>query len=208
LLTNLRFFSFIAPEVYKKTGYTHLADYFSLGVVTYEFVTGTLPFLSDDIQTLARKIVTDPVEFNSEYSDEFQDFVGRLLAKKPSDRLGAQKGIFEILSHPWLKSIDMKALAAKKLKAPKLPKVSGKLKNLPKGFTPEKPVKTNILEELNVFSDPNDREYLALFSYICSSPISDKKETKQRSFTETDEILVIGESSPKKVTDYTNVEKP
>jgi serum/glucocorticoid-regulated kinase 2 len=200
---------FIAPEVYKKTGYTHLADYFSLGVVAYEFVTGTLPFLSDDIQTLARKIVKDPVEFGSKYSDEFQDFVGRLLAKKPSDRLGAQKGIFEILSHPWLKSIDMEALAAKKLKAPKLSKVSGrKLNNLPKGFTPEKPVKTNILDELNTFSNSDDREHLALFSYYCSSPISDKKETKQRCFNETDEKLVTGESSSKKVTDYTNAAKP
>ena len=199
---------FLAPEVYKKVGYTHLADYFSLGVVAYELVTGNLPWMADNIQTLAKMIVRDPFACGSEYSDEFHDFVGRLLAKKPSDRLGAQKGVREILSHSWFKSFNIEALAARKLKAPKLRKSILKLTSLPKGFHPEKSVSKNILDELNAPSKIEERGYLPCFSYDCSSPTSDKKDIKQSGVNETDESRMSGESSPKKVADYSIEIKP
>jgi len=159
---------FIAPEVYKKTGYTQLADYFALGALTFEIVTGRLPFEAHDVRTLAKKIVGEAHRVPFANSNDFQDFVGGLLAKDPSKRLGSKNGINDILSHPWLKSIDMKALAAKKLTAPKVPKKTRKdLEPLPAGFCPEKPI-VNVLEGLYLAPKSEETQRIAMFSYYSS----------------------------------------
>ena len=43
-------------------------------------------------------------------SDDCKDFISKCLAKNPKDRLGSQKGLEEIVSHPWFKSISVDAL--------------------------------------------------------------------------------------------------
>lgn len=39
-------------------------------------------------------------------SDESKDFIGKLLDKDPSKRLGVN-GPDDVINHPWFKSIDM-----------------------------------------------------------------------------------------------------
>lgn len=161
---------FIAPEVYKKSGYTHMADYFALGALTFEIVTGRLPFEAGDVRTLAKKIVGESHRLPAANTSEFQDFVAGLLEKNPAKRLGAQNGINDILSHPWFKSIDIKALAAKKLAAPKLTKKQAKeLESLPAGFCPERP-NINVLEGLNQAPKTEESQRIAMFSYYSSEP--------------------------------------
>jgi microtubule-associated serine/threonine kinase len=63
---------YIAPEVILGQGYGPPVDWWSLGVILYEFLLGFPPFRADSVQQLFRKTVNDPVEVGP--------LVGRSLA--------------------------------------------------------------------------------------------------------------------------------
>eukprot|EP00331_Platyophrya_macrostoma_P025114 CAMPEP_0176451944 /NCGR_PEP_ID=MMETSP0127-20121128/28192_1 /TAXON_ID=938130 /ORGANISM="Platyophrya macrostoma, Strain WH" /LENGTH=490 /DNA_ID=CAMNT_0017840205 /DNA_START=87 /DNA_END=1559 /DNA_ORIENTATION=- len=197
---------FIAPEVYKKVGYTHVADYFSLGILSFELVTGRLPFEASNVKELAKKIVGDAARFPSTHSAEFHDFVNRLLEKNPAKRLGAQDGINEIFSHPWLKTIDMNAISSKKLKAPKVNKQAKTLEKLPSEFSPERP-NFSVLEGLNLDAKIDESQRIAMFSYYSND--SSKKTACSEEFphwdedmSEIEELVSVNGKASKKVADY------
>ena len=49
-----------------------------------------------------------------------------MLAKDRKERLGQNKGVEDILGHPWFKNLDMKQLLAKKIQSPYVPPVANK----------------------------------------------------------------------------------
>ena len=57
-------------------------------------------------------------------SEEFKDFINKVLDKNPATRLGAQGGVDELLAHPWLSTLDSNDILAKKIEAPMKPKLS------------------------------------------------------------------------------------
>jgi serum/glucocorticoid-regulated kinase 2 len=82
----------------------------------------------------------DPERYKIYMSAECKDFISRLLNKDPAQRLGTKGGISEVLSHPWLKGIDNKALLSKKIPATYKPTVSKDpfdVSNFDKEFTDE-----------------------------------------------------------------------
>ena len=82
-------------------------DWWSLGVLSYELMTGTSPFSSENAEEntqteVSRRILkTDPKLPNS-LSPEMKDFIRRLMIKDPSKRLGA-KGVHEIKRHKFFR---------------------------------------------------------------------------------------------------------
>ena len=56
---------------------------------------------------------------------ELQDLVKQLLVHNPLQRLGMQKGgAADVKAHPWFAKFDWDAFAAKRMKAPYVPRVS------------------------------------------------------------------------------------
>lgn len=49
----------------------------------------------------------DPEKHKIYMTDECKDFIGKLLIKDPTMRLGTKGGLDEILAHPWLASLNM-----------------------------------------------------------------------------------------------------
>lgn len=93
---------YVAPEVLKYTTYDKSVDIWSLGVITYNLLSGTLPFYEEDSKELVRQIMNEPVSFPegtwNNFSKEATHFVKGLLTKTPEKRLK----ITEILEHEWL----------------------------------------------------------------------------------------------------------
>jgi len=63
----------------------------------------------------------DPVKHKIVMSDELKDFISKLLDKNPKTRLGSIDDVKELLSHPWLKDVDIPAIMKKREKPDYIP---------------------------------------------------------------------------------------
>ena len=77
---------YMAPEQARGERVDGRADLYSVGVLTYEMLTGTLPFRNEDTVALALMHAMDPVPRLPPDKAHWQVFVDRALAKRPEDR--------------------------------------------------------------------------------------------------------------------------
>lgn len=108
--------NFMSPE--KLTGKVHdfTSDYYSLGMLTYEILTGKLPFKSNSMAKTIVKISHEKLDYPEHLSKNAIDFIERLVCKDPKLRMGRKKGISEIWKHPWLKAIDPEKIRRKEIR--------------------------------------------------------------------------------------------
>jgi len=81
---------YVAPELIGKTPYGFSIDWWALGVVLFELLSGRVPFASRDRRRMFDKIVHEPVSFCRLFSAAAQDIIGDLLVKDPDYRLGCE----------------------------------------------------------------------------------------------------------------------
>jgi serine/threonine protein kinase len=104
-----------AYEVLLKKGYTKAVDWWSLGAVLFESALGYPPFWGQDPVATCRKILRykESLKFPEDrckhLSPQCIDFLRRLMSDADS-RLGAHGGVQEVLSHPFLRGIDVNRL--------------------------------------------------------------------------------------------------
>lgn len=95
--------AYIAPEIIADEGYEgFFADLWSLGVVLYAMLCGTVPFKAPNMKELHVLIKKGDYKFPVEISEESKDLIRKLLVLNPPDRMS----IPEILAHPWVKEDD------------------------------------------------------------------------------------------------------
>lgn len=94
---------YLAPEVIKQEEYGREIDIWSVGVVAYVLLSGSLPFFHNVLHKLYRQIMERDLSFADErwknVSKGAQDFILRLLQVRAGDRLTAEQA----LNHPWLR---------------------------------------------------------------------------------------------------------
>ena len=82
----------MAPEVVKGGGHDIAVDWWSLGVLTYELLTGASPFtVEGDRNTqpdISKRILNLEPMMPDFLSSEVKDFIPKLLVKEPRKRLG------------------------------------------------------------------------------------------------------------------------
>jgi len=86
---------YLAPEVILGKGYNRCADWWSVGVCTYEFVCGPLPFgtQAEDQLELFREILEAPLRFPPYVkSADATTLLKALLERQPDLRLGSGSG--------------------------------------------------------------------------------------------------------------------
>lgn len=117
---------YVAPEVILNKGHDISADYWSLGVLMFELLTGTPPFAGTDPMKTYNIILKgiDAIEFPRNITRNAQALIKKLCRDNPAERLGYQKGgISEIQKHKWFDGFNWEGLCNRTLIPPITPQV-------------------------------------------------------------------------------------
>ncbi|XP_026674365.1 cGMP-dependent protein kinase, isozyme 2 forms cD5/T2-like isoform X2 [Ceratina calcarata] len=117
---------YVAPEVILNKGHDISADYWSLGVLMFELLTGTPPFTGGDPMKTYNIILKgiDAIEFPRSITRNATALIKKLCRDNPAERLGYQKGgISEIQKHKWFDGFNWEGLRARTLEPPIMPRV-------------------------------------------------------------------------------------
>ncbi|XP_045774445.1 cGMP-dependent protein kinase, isozyme 2 forms cD5/T2 isoform X1 [Maniola jurtina] len=117
---------YVAPEVIMNRGHDISADYWSLGVLMFELLTGSPPFTGTDPMKTYNKILKgiDAVEFPRSITRNAANLIKKLCRDNPAERLGYQRGgITEIQKHKWFDGFNWEGLAQRTLDPPITPVV-------------------------------------------------------------------------------------
>ncbi|KAG7189004.1 hypothetical protein KM043_008598 [Ampulex compressa] len=119
---------YVAPEVILNKGHDISADYWSLGVLMFELLTGTPPFTGADPMKTYNIILKgiDAIEFPRSITRNATALIKKLCRDNPAERLGYQKGgISEIQKHKWFDGFNWEGLRSRTLEPPIKPRVQG-----------------------------------------------------------------------------------
>lgn len=108
---------YMAPEVLQQLGHGFCVDYWGLGMLTYEMMTGLPPWYTTDRNQLYRRLKSAPLEIPSFFSPEVSSFVISLLQRDPRRRLGV-RGVKSAVSHEFFRGVDFRDIITKRIRAP------------------------------------------------------------------------------------------
>lgn len=118
------------PEIIRRAGHTYSADFWALGILIFELLSGEPPFSSPDgnAASIFEKILVGVFDMPLYIDEQAQDLIYGLLEMDPSHRLGSGKlGAGEIKRHPWFADIDWVRMENQVLPAPYIPKLETEL---------------------------------------------------------------------------------
>lgn len=118
---------YMSPEVMCRMQHGFESDYYAVGIIAYECMTGRRPYDGKSRKEIRDQILARQESIKLEerprgWSTESIDFVNRLIARKPHKRLG-YNGIDEVINHPWFKNFNWDKLRRKEIDPPFIPNV-------------------------------------------------------------------------------------
>ncbi|KAI7818062.1 kinase-like domain-containing protein [Gamsiella multidivaricata] len=98
--------AYMAPEVFKGTGYGTSVDWWALGVIFYECIYNQRPFLTESVGELKRAIPNQTIEYPAKdgISRECVMTIQGFLTRDPTERLGSKGGMDGIRYQPFFKT--------------------------------------------------------------------------------------------------------
>uniref|UniRef100_A0A672FPD9 cGMP-dependent protein kinase n=1 Tax=Salarias fasciatus TaxID=181472 RepID=A0A672FPD9_SALFA len=118
---------YVAPEIILNKGHDVSADYWSLGILMYELLTGSPPFSGPDPMKTYNVILRgiDMIEFPKKITKNAANLIKKLCRDNPSERLGNLKnGVKDIQKHKWFEGFNWEGLKKGTLTPPINPNVS------------------------------------------------------------------------------------
>ncbi len=159
---------YLSPEILKNKGYDKTIDWWALGCIIYEMLTGVLPFHIPKGNKINPKIYEQSVNYPPEMSPDAIDLVKQLLNPNPKKRLGyGDNGVENIKQHKFFKGVNWNKYLNKEIKPPLIPQLDGEmdLKYFDKIFTDE-PVQN---ERPTAMSKDRRNSYYKGFTFVTES---------------------------------------
>jgi serine/threonine protein kinase len=111
---------YLAPEIIKGDNYTKAIDWWSVGTLLYEMLTGLPPFYTEDEENMYHKIMTADLVIPPFFSPEVADLIKQFLIRDPAQRL---QDPTKIRSHAFFSSISWEKLESLQIVPPFKPEV-------------------------------------------------------------------------------------
>ena len=105
---------YLAPEILQGVGHGKPVDWWSLGTLVFEMLTGLPPFYSRNINHMYEKILKAELRCPSYLPSDVKGLIEGLLIRDPVKRLGSGPGdIKELEANAFFKDLDFKKVEAK-----------------------------------------------------------------------------------------------
>lgn len=89
---------YMAPEMVMGAGHTFAVDIWALGVLLFELVHGTAPFIARKDADKCQQILGLTYSIDPSFSPDLRDLISNLIKVAPEERLP----LSQVLAHPWL----------------------------------------------------------------------------------------------------------
>jgi serine/threonine protein kinase len=165
---------YMAPEVIQGNKYGFPVDWWSLGALGFDLLTGSPPFQANNHAKTLEKIVKSKLVMPYFLGPDAKDLLTRLLRKEPNKRLGANmpKDLHTIKKHRFFRKINWAALEKRELNPPICPLITDP--ELAENFAPEftdlslSPVQTSKDPWSAVSGSATSENPFGGFSYVAS----------------------------------------
>ena len=131
---------YLAPEILFENGYGIEVDWWSLGVIIYEMLSGYLPFKIVRNEKITKKVYQAKIKMFSHFSNQAKDLIKRLLVINPKKRLKFE----QIINHEFFKDINWEKMELKKIEPPFIPDVNES--NIFEYFNSEKELNEELID--------------------------------------------------------------
>ncbi|VDO29636.1 unnamed protein product [Onchocerca flexuosa] len=173
---------YMAPEILMRVGHNKAVDWWSLGALTYDMLTGGPPFTADNRKKTIDKILKGRLTLPSFLSMEARDLIKRLLKRHVETRLGAgPEDAYEIKQHSFFRSFNWDLVYARQLEPPYKPNITSEddVSLFDSKFTKMTPVDSPCEQNISLSVNPFEG-----FTYVAPSVLEEMQKprlTKARS---------------------------
>lgn len=112
---------YLAPEILFKSGHGKPVDWWALGAIIFEMLTGLPPFYTDKREELFERIKFKQLTYPQNLTKACTNLLNGLFQKNPEKRLGFNTDAEEIKKHPWFINVNWDVLVRKEYKPPYKP---------------------------------------------------------------------------------------
>lgn len=111
---------YIAAEIVASKPYSFSVDWWSLGVLIFELISGKTPFRAEDSEGIYTNIQVGKVQWTPEVCGPIKEIVAGLLESDPKKRLGA-RGAEDIKKSTWFHGIQWEKVGHRGVNPPVVP---------------------------------------------------------------------------------------
>ncbi|XP_050435910.1 ribosomal protein S6 kinase beta-2-like isoform X1 [Adelges cooleyi] len=187
---------YMAPEILTRSGHGKPVDWWSLGALMFDMLTGTPPFSADNRKKTIEKILRGKLIMPPYVSPEAKDLMRKLLKRQVNHRLGSGPNQGDdIRNHRFFQKILWKDIINRSCEAPYKPKLAGAedTTQFDSRFTNQLPVDSPVDDSF--MPHDNDEFKFDGFTYIAPSLLdtlgtSSSRDHVINSHHRTDESMV------------------
>ncbi|CAD5111405.1 DgyrCDS715 [Dimorphilus gyrociliatus] len=113
---------YVAPEIILNKGHDFAADYWAIGILMFELLTGNPPFVAPDPMKTYNIILegVEKLDMPKKVGRNATNLIKKLCKSNPTERLGYGKnGLMEIRKHRWFQGFDWDGLRSRSIPVPK-----------------------------------------------------------------------------------------
>ncbi|XP_013787527.1 protein kinase DC2-like isoform X2 [Limulus polyphemus] len=116
---------YLAPEIIQSKGHNKAVDWWALGILIYEMLSGYPPYFDENPFAIYEKILAGKIEWPRHIDPVAKDLIKKLLVQDRTKRIGNMKnGAEDVKRHRWFKGTIWDDILNKRVKPPVIPSVS------------------------------------------------------------------------------------
>ncbi|ODV97201.1 hypothetical protein PACTADRAFT_48951 [Pachysolen tannophilus NRRL Y-2460] len=97
---------YMAPEVLRGENYSYEVDWWSLGCVIFDMLSGKPPFTGNNHKIVMNKILTEKIKYPFYFTQEAKDLLNKLINKNTNKRFKVDQDFKKFQEHRFFRHID------------------------------------------------------------------------------------------------------